>query len=248
MIPRRRRLAGWCLALPVASVLALSACMPGEPTESPAATPEPTDAIVTIEMPEFAPYPDPNPPLTEAESEVRRIEDADRLWQGVLATYPGAARPDVAFEGYVTDENRNAVLRSCYEAAGLQIDEGRAAGNTDGPPDAIGWSGTTEADAIAAYACAVAHPTKITAAGPSDAQLGWAYDYLTSFYGPCLEANGIEVAEPPGREVWVEAWPEYVWFPSASDDRRFMDPDMDAALREACPDPDTYVLTVLRAD
>ncbi|UOQ87801.1 hypothetical protein MUN74_10850 [Agromyces endophyticus] len=197
-------------------------------------------------MPDLAPYPEPDPPLSEAESEAKRLADADARWQGVLATYPDAVRPQVAFEGYVTEENRNDVLRDCYEAAGLEISEGRTSGNTDGPPDSIGWSGSDEDDLIAGYACDTAHPTKITNPGPNDLELGWVYDYLTEFYGPCLAANGIEVAEPPGREVWVDTYPGFVWFPSSADDQRFMDREMDAALQEACPDPETYVLTVLR--
>ena len=195
-------------------------------------------------MPELAPYPESDPPLTEAESETKRLEDADQRWLGVLSSYPEAVRPEVTFAGYVTDENRIGELRACYEAAGLQIDEGRTAGNPDGPPDSIGWSGGGEAEVIAGYACDTAHPTKITHPGANDAELGWIYDYLTAFYAPCLAANGIAVPEPPGRDVWVDTWPGYVWFPSAGDDQRFWEPEMDAALQEACPDPDTYVRTL----
>jgi hypothetical protein len=246
-LARRHVRASWCLALSVASISALAACAaPPAGAEGSAAPTDPETAVVSIEMPELAPYPASDPPLTEAESEAKRLEDADRRWQGVLASYPEAARPDVAFEGYVTDENRIEVLRACYEAAGLQVDEGRTAGNLDGPPDSIGWSAGSEADMIAAYVCDTAHPTKVTDPGANEAELGWIYDYLTAFYAPCLAAKGIAVPKPPGREVWVETWPGYVWFPSVGDDERFRDPEMDAALQEACPDPDTYVLTVLQ--
>jgi hypothetical protein len=246
---RRRVAAGWYLAVPIASVFVLSACTaPPSGGESTATPTDPTSAVVSIEMPDLAPYPEPDSPLTEAESEAKRLEAADQQWQGVLSSYPEAVRPTVTFEGYVTDENRNEVLRACYEAAGLQIEEGRTSENLGGPPDSVGWSGQGEADVIAGYACATAHPTKITSPGPNDAELGWIYDYLTNFYAPCLEANGIEVPEPPGRDVWVQTWPGYVWFPSAGDDQRFWEPEMDAALQEACPDPDTYVRSVLRPD
>ena len=246
---RRVSAVGWCLTLPVASVLVLAACAaPPSGGESAPAPTESAPAVVSIDMPELAPYPEPDAPLTEAESEAKRLEAADQRWQGVLTSYPDAVRPEVAFEGYVTDENRMEVMRACYEAAGLQVEEGRTSGNVDGPPDSIGWSGESEADVIAAYACESAHPTKITSPGPNDAELGWIYDYLTAFYAPCLAANEIAVADPPGRDVWVEAWPGYVWFPSAGDDQRFWEREMDAALQEACPDPDTYVSTVLRAD
>lgn len=241
--------AAWCLALAAASVFVLAACTASPSGGTATATPtEPASAVVSIEMPQLAPYPEPDPPLTEAESETKRLENAELRWQGVLASFPEAVQPEVAFEGYVTDENRIEVLRACYEAAGLRVDEGRTTQNLDGPPDSIGWSADGEADVIAAYACDTAHPMKITRPGPNDAELGWIYDYLTLFYAPCLAANGIAVPEPPGRNVWVETWPGYIWFPSTGDDQRFWDPAMEAALREACPDPDSYVRTVLRMD
>ncbi|WP_157432157.1 hypothetical protein [Agromyces italicus] len=201
-----------------------------------------------IEMPDLAPYPEPDPPLSEAESETKRLENADARWQRVLASFPDAVRPADPFEAYVTDENRNDVLRACYEAAGLQIEKVHAADNADGSPDSIGWTGSgSEAELIAAYACDTAYPTKTTRPAPNDTELGWIYDYLTDFYAPCLAANGIEVPEPPEREVWVESYPGFAWFPSVGDDPRFMDRDIDAALQNACPDPDGYLLTVARS-
>lgn len=244
----RRTAAGFGLALAAASLVVLTGCAaPSAAGDADAVEPTGPASVVSIEMPDWAPYPESDPPLTEAQSEAKRLEDADARWQAVLASYPDAVRPADAFAGYVTDENRVEVFRECYEAGGLQVDEGRSAGNTDGPPDSIGWSGSgSEAELIAAYTCDTAHPTKITSPGPNDAELGWIYDYLTEFYAPCLAANGIEVPEPPGREVWVDTYPGFVWFPSVGDDERFMDREMDAALREACPNPDTYVLTVLK--
>lgn len=245
---RRRTPSGWGIALAAASLFALTACAtPSAADDVDEVAPTGPASVVSIEMPDWAPYPESDPPLTEAQSEAKRLADADARWQAVLASYPDAVRPEDAFAGHVTDENRVEVLRECYEAGGLQVDEGRTAGNTDGPPDSISWSGSgSEAELIAAYACDTAHPTKITDPGPNDAELGWVYDYLTEFYAPCLAANGIEVPEPPGRDIWVETYPGFVWFPSAGNDERFMEREMDAALQEACPDPDTYVLTVLK--
>ncbi|MFF2495997.1 hypothetical protein [Agromyces sp. NPDC058064] len=152
LIRRPATVVGRCLALSVASLALMTACATPPPSGATAAPTESAAAIVSIEMPELAPYPEPAPPLTEAESEAKRLADADQRWQGVLASFPDAVRPAVEFEGYVTDQNRVDVLRACYEAAGLQIDEGRTAENTDGQPDTISWSGTTEAEWIAAYA------------------------------------------------------------------------------------------------
>ncbi|SIN87183.1 hypothetical protein [Agromyces cerinus] len=209
------------------------------------ATPEPTDAaaqVVTIPMPEFAPWP-AGDPFTEADVEAARLAEADRGWQTVLATYPDAVRPEVAFEAYVTDENRVDVTRACFEAAGLPIDEGRTGPDPDGPVVSIGTSTTTVEEAIALYSCRVAHPEKRTSAPPNAEQLGWIYDYLTEYYGPCLAENAIDVAPAPPRDEFVAKWPEQGWFPS--NDRAMYDPEWDAALEEACVDPDTAIMTGL---
>ncbi|WP_157427110.1 hypothetical protein [Agromyces salentinus] len=246
---RRLGVAG-CLALAAASVILLSSCAAVTTASGPAgssAPPTPTTpsevaaSLVTIDVPELAPYPDPSPPLTEAESEAKRVADADAQWQGLLSTYPNAVRPPDPFAGYLTEEERKEPLRACLEAAGVAIDEGRSL-NPDDPPS-IGWSTSTEAQTIAAFTCSATHPTKITRSGPNDAELGWIYDYMVAFFAPCYEANGIDVPPPPGREVWVETWPGYVWFPSYHEDPRFRDMtfELETAIREACPDPDTYL-------
>jgi len=205
----------------------------------PAPASDPVDAIVSIAVPEFAPIPAPDPPLTEAESEAERLRQVELKWQGVLAQYPDAVRPAVAFEGYLTDENQDEVLKACYEAAGLPVQSTSA---DEGGSSGLSYSASTEAELIAGWACNAAHTTKTTTPPQNDAELGWVYDYLTSFYAPCLEANGITVEPAPERDVWVESWPGSGWFPSPAADRRFLDREMDAALHEACPDPDTYRL------
>ncbi|WP_157416531.1 hypothetical protein [Agromyces allii] len=247
--PDRRRLGvAGCLALAAASVSLLTSCAtpstaaePSAPPPTPSTPAEVAASIVTIEMPDLAPYPEPDPPLSEAESEARRVADADAQWQGVLATYPDAVRPADPFAGYLTEEERKPLLRSCVEAAGITIDEGHSL-DPDAPPS-IGWSTNTEAEMVAAYACQMMHPTKITQPSANDAQLGWIYDYMVAFYAPCYEANGIAVPPPPGRDVWVETYPGYVWFPSYFDDPRFRDMtfELETAIRTACPDPDTYL-------
>jgi hypothetical protein len=226
------------------AIAALSACANGAVAEGPMPTPVPTDAaaeVVSVPMPEFAPWPEGDP-FSEEQSEAARLANADSQWQGVLATYPNAVRPEVAFEGYVTDANRVDVMRACYEAAGLPIDEGHS-GSPDGPVTSIGTSTSNEAEAIAAYACSVAHPTKVVSGPPNDAQLGWIYDYMVEYYAPCFEANGIEVPAPPSRADWVANWPNPGWFPSH--EGGFSDPEFDAALSEACVDPDTARLSGL---
>ncbi|QAY72778.1 hypothetical protein ET445_04910 [Agromyces protaetiae] len=247
-LPRRIAGIGGRLALPVAALALLTLTSCASPSanadaagggDSAPQTPDSSSAFVSIAMPDLAPYPEGDPPLSDAESEARRLETADQRWQGVLAQYPSAVRPADPFAGYLDGEERFDPLKQCLEAAGVQVDIGYSS-DPDAPPS-VGWSTSTEAQAIAAFTCDLTHPVRITAAGPTKTQLGWIYDYLEAFYGPCLEANGIEVEPPPGRDVWVEVYPGYVWFPSVGNDPRILEPGGDLALRKACPDPDTYL-------
>lgn len=240
------------LAATLTVATTLTACVSGEVADesSPAATP--TDAasqVVSLPMPEFTPYP-AGDPFTEADVEAARVAEADRDWQGVLAMYPDAARPEVALEAYVTDENRVDVMRSCYEAAGLPIDEGRTTPDPEGPVVSIGTSTNTLEEAIAAYSCRVAHANKRISGPPNAEQLGWIYDYLTEYYVPCYDANGIVVPPAPPRAEFVRNWPNQGWFPSIGDHPMAMDAEWDAALSDACVDPDTAISTglVARAD
>ena len=216
------------------------------------ATPEATDAaaqVVSIPMPEFAPWPTGDP-FTDADIEAARVAEAEREWQGILAAYPDAVRPDVAFEAYVTNENRVEVTRACFEAAGLPIDEGRTGTDPDDPVVSIGTSATTVEERIALYTCRVAHPERRTSGPPNAEQLGWIYDYLTEYSVPCYEANGIVVPPAPPREEFVANWPNQGWYPSVGDHPMAMDAEWDAALSKACVDPDTAIMTGLveRAD
>ena len=235
-------------AAAMTALAALSGCTGASTGAGDAtATPEPTDAaaqVVSIPMPEFAPWP-ASDPFTEADIEAARIAEADRDWQGVLGSYPDAVRPEVVFEAYVTDENRVDVMRACYEAAGLPIDEGRTGTDPDSPVDAIGTSTTTVEEAIAAHSCRVAHPNKRTSGPPNAEQLGWIYDYLTEYYVPCFEANDIVVPTAPSRDEFVANWPNQGWFPSNGDHPMAMDAEWSAAISEACVDPDTAIMTGL---
>ena len=221
----------------------LTGCSGGTAAGDATATPEATDAaaqVVSIPMPEFEPWP-AGDPFTDADVEAARVAEADRDWQGVLARFPDAVRPEVAFK-YVTEANRVDVRRACFEAAGLPIEEGRS-GTPDGPVVSVNATTTTTAQEVAAYTCRVAHPDKRTSGPPNAEQLGWIYDYLTEYYGPCLAANAIDVSPAPPRDDFVTNWPNQGWFPSNT--RPMPDPEWDAALSEACVDADTAIMTGL---
>ncbi len=232
---RRRAAAFSGLAPFLAAALALSACAGTTVEAEPDATPTPTTtpALVSIPMPDFPPFPANSPPFNEEEFEQERLAQDERLWEGVLASYPDAVRPEIAFAGYVTDENRMDLHRACYEAAGLQVDEARAASDPDGPVVGVGYSADTAEEAIAGYACHAAHPEK-PVRGLNPEQVGWVYDYQTTYYSPCLEANGIVVLPPPERDAYVSSWPQPTWAPIPFDDVRFSAPEAEEALNEAC--------------
>jgi hypothetical protein len=222
----------------------LTACASGQVADPPGARATATDAaadVVSIPMPEFEPWP-ANDPITEADVEAQRLAAADGAWQTVISTYPDAVRPDIPVEGVVTGSNWIEVLGGCLEAAGVPVDEGRSSPEPDAPVTGLSPAPTTEAQAVAVYACHVAHPNEAHVA-PNAAQLGWIYDYLIEYYVPCFEANGISVPPPPSRAEFVAEWPNQGWWPSI--DRPTPDPEWDAALTEACVDSDTALLTGL---
>lgn len=227
----RGRWAGTAL-IAALSMIGMSACASDSSTDAPAASPEPTIAeVVTIPMPDLGPRPT-SEPLSDAEAEQKRLELADSHWATVIAQYPDAVRPQIEFAGFIAPETHLETMRTCLEASGIEI---ATAVTADGEPAGFEIVDPTVESSIAYYACDVAHPVR-PIAEPSDAELGWAYDYLTRFVAPCYEANGIENEPAPPREEWVAAWPEFVWSPSTGD--LPLDPERQAALDEACPWPD----------
>lgn len=214
------------------SMIGMSACASDPSADAPAASPEPTIAeVVTIPMPDLGPRPT-SEPLSDAEAEQKRIELADLHWDTVIAQYPEAVRPEVAFEGFITPEAHFETMRTCLEDSGVEIALGMSA---DGEPAGFEIIEPTVETSIAYYACEVSHPVRPSAEA-GDAELRWAYDYLTRFVVPCYEANGIENEPAPSREEWVAAWPEYLWMPSTGDVP--LDPELQAAIDAACPWPD----------
>ncbi|GAA1058063.1 hypothetical protein GCM10017608_04660 [Agromyces luteolus] len=234
----RRRTRPALVAASALTVIALAGCAapaPAEPDTIPDAASE--TSLVLIPMPDLEPVPDPAPPLTAAESEAARLADADAQWAALLVTYPDAVRPADPFAGYISEADRLDVRRACYDAEGLTIEEGFAATDPDGPAISISAQPQDEAEAIAAWGCDATHPIQRTASGPTDAELGWIYDYLVAYSAPCLEANGIDNPPAAPRDEWVTKWPDYVWFPSTG--TAPMDPETEQALFELCLDVDT---------
>ena len=196
-------------------------------------SPTPTPLAVTVPMPDLGPSPAPAP-QTAAETEQRRLSNADQAWEQLLLQYPSAVRPQVTFGGYITDASEVAVMSACYTEQGVPIANGYPAGAKKGDkPSSIGAEADTEQEAIGAYVCNVEHPYR-PSPPPTAQQLGYLYDYLTEFLVPCYEANGITELPAPTRAAFVANWPHQNWFPT---DGAAMDGDRAAAIARACPPP-----------
>jgi hypothetical protein len=127
---------------------------------------------------------------------------ADWDWQNLTAQYPDAVRPDVDVIRVLEGHERSAVQVDCLVARG--IDARVSSG------DSYTYSGSTEAEMLSVYRCAVEYPTR----PPHELttrQVGYFYDYLVQFAVPCLERLGYEQTTPPLREKFVDAWPEQIW-------------------------------------
>ncbi|KGJ78576.1 hypothetical protein GY21_06525 [Cryobacterium roopkundense] len=182
-------------------------------------------------MPDLGPSPPPEP-LTPERIEEMRVADLEASWALVVGTYPDAVRPEATFVGFIDKDTTVSVLRECFEANGVPIDEGRSSPDLNGPVTSIGSSVATEAQAVGNFICHAQHPVKPMSA-MSAAQLGYVYDYLTKFLVPCYASFGIVNEPAPSREFFVENWPRQNWFPSAFANE--MSLEVDPAIEEHCP-------------
>lgn len=216
------------LAAAFLSLTALAGCssVPADPVSE-----APAPLATSIPMPDIGPSPAPSE-LTDEEIESSRLADQDKAWQDrVLSRFPEAVRIDVAFAGYLNNDEVIEKLIECYESAGVPIDIGKDAHGNVGGVEALS---TTTEQAVAEFICRQENRSQ-PRAPINTPQLGWMYDYLTEFYVPCLAANGIDNPEPPSRADFIANWPNQGWFPSPG--ILPMGSDADEAIMEACPPP-----------
>ncbi|WP_223692186.1 hypothetical protein [Leifsonia poae] len=186
---------------------------------------------MTVPMPDLGPSPAPAP-QTPAQTEKLRLERVEQQWQLLLAQYPSAVRPQVTFQGYITDATEMAVMKSCLTQQNVPIGYGYPVGAKKGDkPTSVGGQASNEQEAVGLYICSVEHPYS---PNPplTPQQLGWSYDYFTKFLVPCYEANGAVVPPAPSRADFIANWPNQNWFPTAGS---ITDPDKAAAVAKACP-------------
>jgi hypothetical protein len=213
-------------------VLALTGCSaasgaPASRTPTPSATP----LAVSVPTPDLGPSPQPTA-LSDAQAEQLRLAQRETSWQGVLAQYPNAVRPDVPFDGYLVQADEMTVMSACYKEHSVPVGYGYPIGAKKGdPPTSVGGEANNEQQAIGLYFCGAEHPGRPTAPLRPD-QLAWMYDYMTEFLVPCYEAKGITVPPAPSKQAFVSTWPNQNWFPSPG---MTANPDKDAAIAKACP-------------
>lgn len=162
-------------------------------------------------LPDLGPSPAPATPGPD-ELEKLRLDEQDRQWDAVTATYPDAARPADPFQEY-RDPNDSTALLGCLTAAGLPVGLGSTVGG--GGTVSVGTSTSTEAEEVASFTCWASYPTK-PVAPMTTAQLDYLYSYLTEYLVPCYEANGITNEKAPSREDFVSQWPNQGWFPDTT--------------------------------
>lgn len=183
----------------------LTACTSDEPKALPTPTPSPSVAG-GIPLPDFGPVPTPSP-LTEAETIVMRDAVVETAWAKVIARFPDARRPAVAFTGYY-DEVGAAALVRCLNEGGLS-----AYLSLDGTAyEVSGLEGEDEDFAIGTWFCQAKFPDRPNPP-VTEEQLNYLYDFLVEFTAPCIESFGYTIPDAPSREYFIENWPNQNWFP-----------------------------------
>lgn len=158
--------------------------------------------------------PDAEPYADAQIEQARHAAAADRAWQGVLASYAKAERPDTAFVHWTADADHFDVesdVNRCLTDAGVELSAGE---DVDGNPTAVGFSyAPNPTTATAVFACEyLAYPDR-----PLDgsAGAGWLWDFADQFLVPCLEAHGAAQDPLPSRDDQVALVFEqgYGWVP-----------------------------------
>ncbi|PZQ88965.1 MAG: hypothetical protein DI534_09265 [Leifsonia xyli] len=221
------------IAAAVGGLVVLGGCTPtsaSAPTpDAPAAAAVDWDARFTEfvaengERPAAVPFADPQ---VEAE---RLAANQDRDWQGVVASYPDAVRPDVAFAHWTSDDERRDLgsdLNRCLVEAGAELAQGTDA---EGRPSGVEYSfPPTQEATVAVYACrSLAYPMRpLDGSGAG----GWLWDLASEVLVPCLEAHGIPQAALPTREEQVASVYErgFGWVPDFGQSATDVGPDSDA--------------------
>ena len=197
------------------SLLLVGCTSPPEISTTSTYSPELTQALLVI-----GPYPTPEP-LSEDDRRALMDEQLDNSWADLLIAFPDAERPDVEIVATVSSEEYRETRRDCLRDLGETV-----GADDDWEPDG------TEASALLGYTCDARYPLE---PGPpvTDAELGYLYDFLTTFTTPCLKRLGFDNPAPPSRADFVSKWPQQDWWPRAEGLEMGSPDEMDAY--DTCP-------------
>ena len=127
-------------------------------------------------------------------------QQIDQVWQGVIALYPDAERPNVEVDRLVTAAEANEVISMCINAAGWKTTfdaEGVDSGNLTIAQE-LGYF-------LASYECRARFPLDPREVGPpSPEEERDLYAYFTGELTACLGARGIPTSDAPSFVVFSD--------------------------------------------
>lgn len=117
----------------------------------------------------------------------------------IHSSYPDAELPEVEFQRFVTDDNREEVLELCFDEYDVRISV-----DSDG---GMSWSESSDAEAEkqwrAIFACSVRYPHhERRGLLMSEEELDFLYDYYLAVATPCIRLAGYPAPDLPGREQY----------------------------------------------
>lgn len=118
----------------------------------------------------------------------------------LLSVYPDVELPDVEFERYVTESDRETLLEGCFAELGVDVSidaAGGMSGRAEGPDG-------MQALEIAMYACAVRYPDSWARGfAMSIEERGYLHDYYSFVVTPCIRSAGYPPPKLPDRETFL---------------------------------------------
>ena len=173
--------------------------------------------------------PPPPPPLTPEEEFASYEDRIEARWAELRDLYPGAVRPDVEFERFITQKEEGEVVGACLREQGIPAETDEHGWNVQVP---IGEE--REYD-LAIFACEVRFPLSPSLFQPfTDDELRYTYAYFVDQLRPCLIGRGYDIPTPPSFEEFAERWwTEETWGPYQ--DVVELDAEAFDATVEACP-------------
>lgn len=156
-------------------------------------------------------------------------------WAAVVARFPDAKRPDVAFVEHSTPETWNTLMAECMIQEGFT---GTLATDDGGLEVSSAGSAQSQAVAVALFACGVKHPIDPQYRQPlSDEQFGKLYDYYAGELTECLRELGLEISAAPSEQEFRDTYDSSPWSPysEAVVLAAQGDPGLAGTLEERCP-------------